>query len=77
MKIQNRRYTGSKYKLMPWIKNLILEYCPEHKSLFDVFGGTGVVTASLLDITDRCVINDFLYSNEIIYEAFFSQEILT
>lgn len=74
MKIQNRRYTGSKYKLMPWIKDLILEYCPEHKSLFDVFGGTGVVTASLLDITDSCVINDFLYSNEIIYEAFFSQE---
>lgn len=74
MKIHNRRYTGSKQKLMPWIKELILKYCPEHDSLFDVFGGTGVVTASLLDITKRCVINDFLYSNEVIYEAFFSQE---
>lgn len=74
MKIQNRRYTGSKYKLMPWIKKLILKYCPKHDSLFDVFGGTGVVTSSLLDITKRCIINDFLYSNEIIYEAFFSQE---
>lgn len=74
MKIQNRRYTGSKYKLMPWIKELIIKHCPEHESLFDVFGGTGVVTASLLDITKKNVINDFLYSNEVIYEAFFSQE---
>ena len=74
MKIQNRRYTGSKYKLMPWIKKLILKYCPKHDSLFDVFGGTGVVTSSLLDITKSCIINDFLYSNEVIYEAFFSQE---
>lgn len=74
MKINNRRYTGSKYKLMPWIKELILKYCPEHDSLFDVFGGTGVVSASLLDITQKTIINDFLYSNEVIYEAFFSQE---
>lgn len=74
MKINNRRYTGSKYKLMPWIKELILENCPEHQSLFDVFGGTGVVTAELLDITEESIINDFLYSNEIFYKAFFSQE---
>lgn len=74
MKINNRRYTGSKYKLMPWIKDLILKHCPEHDSLFDVFGGTGVVSASLLDITQKTIINDFLYSNEVIYEAFFSQE---
>lgn len=71
MKINNRRYTGSKYKLMPWIKELILEHCPEHESLFDVFGGTGVVTAELLDIVNSVVINDFLYSNEVIYNAFF------
>ncbi len=74
MNINNRRYTGSKYKLMPWIKNLILENCPEHRVLFDVFGGTGVVTAELLDITEECIINDFLFSNEVFYKAFFSQE---
>ena len=71
MNINNRRYTGSKYKLMPWIKELIIKKCPEHRSLFDVFGGTGVVTAELLDIVDSAVINDFLYSNEAIYRAFF------
>lgn len=73
MKINNRRYTGSKYKLMPWIKDLILEHCPEHEILFDVFGGTGVVTAELLDITKKVIINDFLFSNEVIYKAFMGQ----
>lgn len=71
MNINNRRYTGSKYKLMPWIKKLILDNCPEHDSLFDVFGGTGIVTAELLDITNINIINDFLFSNEVIYKAFF------
>lgn len=73
MKINNRRYTGSKYKLMPWIKELILEHCPEHDSLFDVFGGTGVVTAELLDIIEDATINDFLFSNNVIYNAFFGK----
>lgn len=73
MKINNRRYTGSKYKLMPWIKELILKNCKEHDSLFDVFGGTGVVTSELLDITKTNYINDFLYSNEVFYKAFFEQ----
>jgi len=74
MKINNRRYTGSKYKLMPWIKKMIVENCDCHESLFDVFGGTGVVSASLLDITKSTVINDFLFSNQIIYKAFFTQK---
>ncbi len=73
MKIHNRRYTGSKYKLMPWIKELILENCQVHDSLFDVFGGTGVVTSELLSITKENIINDFLFSNETIYQAFFGK----
>ena len=74
MKINNRRYTGSKYKLMPWIRELVLQKCHKHDKLFDVFGGTGVVTAELLDIFKSVVINDFLYSNEVIYNAFFGKE---
>lgn len=72
--INNRRYTGSKYKLMSWIKQMILENCSCHSTLFDVFGGTGIVSVGLMDIVSEIVINDFLYSNEIIYKAFFSQE---
>ncbi len=41
--INNRRYTGSKYKLLDWIEELILQNC-EGKVFFDVFAGTGVVT---------------------------------
>lgn len=58
---------------MPWIKDLILQECDEHDSLFDVFGGTGVVTAELLDVVKSAVINDFLFSNEVIYKAFFGK----
>lgn len=74
MDIQNRRYTGSKYKLIPWIKDTILEQCEKHDSFFDVFGGTGIVTASMLDVCSTVYINDFLYSNQVIYKAFFSQD---
>ncbi len=71
--INNRRYTGSKYRLMPWIKKTIIENCAEHSSLFDVFDGTGIVSATLIDAVSKIIINDFLYSNEVIYQAFFSQ----
>lgn len=73
MKIFNRRYTGSKYKLTPWITNLLKKHCINCNSFFDVFGGTGVVTYSVLNMFNSFVINDFLYSNEIIYKAFFEQ----
>ena len=75
LNINNRRYTGSKYKLITWIKGLLEKYCVDCSSFFDVFGGTGVVTASVIDMYQPLVINDFLFSNEIIYKAFFLQEI--
>lgn len=69
----NRRYTGSKYKLMEWIRELIIDNC-EGKSFFDVFAGTGVVTEYMLNDYDKYIINDFLYSNEVIYKGFLLQE---
>ena len=71
MKLHNRRYTGSKYKLIPWLKEKIIENCHSCHSFFDVFGGTGVVTAAFINDFDKFIINDFLFSNEIIYKAFF------
>lgn len=68
--ISNRRYTGSKYKLLDWIEELILENC-EGESFFDVFAGTGVVSAYMSKHYKKVIVNDFLYSNEIIYKAFF------
>lgn len=69
--IQNRRYIGNKFKLMDWISELIDENCPNCHSFFDVFAGTGSVTDFVFDKYDRFIVNDFLYSNNIIYKAFF------
>ena len=72
--IQNRRYTGNKNKLMPWIKEILEKDCKNAKSFFDVFAGTGAVTNYLIEKYDRYILNDFLFSNNIIYNGFFLQE---
>lgn len=71
--LENRRYIGSKSKLTPWIVDLILENA-KGDSFFDVFAGTGIMTKAMLEYCDKFIINDFLYSNEVIYEAFFGNE---
>lgn len=71
--IWNRRYTGSKYKLSDWIAELISENCCG-KSFCDIFAGTGIMSKQMLDTMDELHINDFLFSNEIIYRAFFEQK---
>ena len=71
--MHNRRDTGSKYKLMEWIKKLIKENC-EGESFFDVFAGTGVVTEYFIKDFKSFIINDFLFSNEVIYKGFLLQE---
>lgn len=70
--IWNRRYTGSKYKLSSWISGLIAENC-KGNSFCDIFAGTGIISYTMLDKMKKIYINDFLYSNEIIYKAFFDQ----
>ncbi|MCK9493351.1 MAG: DNA adenine methylase [Acholeplasmataceae bacterium] len=73
-KIYNRRYTGSKNKLVPWIKEVVEEHCSDATSFCDIFAGTGVVTYAMLENYDDFIINDFLYSNEVIYNAFLSNK---
>ena len=68
--IWNRRYTGSKYKLSSWIGKLIDENC-NGSSFCDIFAGTGIISYTMLDKMKKIYINDFLYSNEVIYKAFF------
>ena len=70
--IENRRYTGSKAKLTPWIMSLINKGC-RGKSFADIFAGTGVIAAAASKIFDNIFINDFLYSNYAVYRAFFGQ----
>lgn len=73
-KICNRRYTGSKLKLKDWIRGLILEHCKDCSSFCDIFAGTGIITDSLLSDYSHFILNDFLYSNEVIYKAFYMKE---
>ena len=68
--LENRRYIGSKLKLLNWISEL-MESNVEGSSFFDVFAGTGVVTEKMLKNYDEIIINDFLFSNNVIYNAFF------
>ena len=70
--IWNRRYTGSKYKLADWICNLISDNC-EGTSFCDIFAGTAIMSKRMIDNVKKVYINDFLFSNEIIYKAFFEQ----
>lgn len=70
--IWNRRYTGSKYKLSSWISDLIQDNCVGN-SFCDMFAGTAIMSKKMIDIFDEIHINDFLYSNEVIYKAFFEQ----
>lgn len=68
--LKNRRYIGSKTKLIEWVfGNLKLNNI---KSVCDIFAGSGVVAGQFATIPNikNIIINDILFSNEIIYHAF-------
>jgi adenine-specific DNA-methyltransferase len=69
--LQNRRYIGSKYKLIEWIFSILDKEC-DGDSFTDIFAGTGIVSAVAAKHFKKVVLNDFLYSNYAIYQAFFS-----
>ena len=71
--LHNRRYIGSKYKLINWIFSIIEKEC-KGQSFVDIFSGTGVVAAVAGKHFDRVIMNDFLYSNEVIYKAFLGND---
>lgn len=71
--LENRRYIGNKNKLLGWISGLIYEYT-KGDSFFDVFAGTGVVSKEMLPNFKTIILNDFLFSNNVIYQAFFSEQ---
>ena len=68
--INNRRYLGNKYKLLPFITDVIKKECSEIDSFIDLFAGTGVVASAFIDKT--IITNDILYSNYLSHIAWFS-----
>ena len=72
-KINNRRYLGSKYKLLDFIQEIVDKHCHNCSSFMDLFGGTGVVAAHFNSQFDL-IVNDILKSNVFVYQTFLSNE---
>ena len=70
--INNRRYTGSKQKLSTWIVEAINNEI-SFRSFFDIFAGTGCISSNFTHI-DKLILNDFLFSNNVIYKAFYNSK---
>lgn len=70
--INNRRYLGNKYKLLPFITKVISEECFDIKSVADIFAGTGAVSSAFL--SKMIITNDLMYSNYICNFAWFGSQ---
>ena len=71
LSIGNRRYTGSKKALLEDIHESIAPYAKGKVVFADLFAGTGVVSAYMLDKGMDVIVNDFLQSNYVAYQAWF------
>lgn len=72
IKINNRRYLGNKYKLLPFIKKIVQEECDNINTVADIFAGTGAVASAFAD--KKLITNDIMYSNYICHVAWFGSE---
>lgn len=71
--INNRRYLGSKTKLLNFIEEIIEKHCHHCTSFMDLFGGTGVVGYHF-NKKFNIIENDILKSNVFVYKTFLSNE---
>ncbi len=71
-KINNRRYLGNKYRLLPFITNVIAKECDDFETFADIFAGTGAVSSAYTD--KQIITNDILYSNYLCHLTWFSDE---
>ncbi len=70
--INNRRYLGNKYRLLPFIKQVVSDHCNDINVIADLFAGTGAVSSAFQD--HEIITNDILYSNYVSNLAWFSPE---
>lgn len=71
-KINNRRYLGNKYRLLPFITETIKNECGKFETFADIFSGTGAVASAYTD--KKLITNDILYSNYLCHLTWFSDE---
>ena len=72
IKINNRRYLGNKYKLLPFITDVVKKECKNISTVADIFAGTGAVASAFTN--KKIITNDIMYSNYICHLAWFSSE---
>ena len=70
--INNRRYLGNKFKLLPFIRRIVDEECNNVTSVFDAFSGTGSVSFAFRD--KQLLVNDMMYCNYIAALCWFSPQ---
>lgn len=72
--INNRRYLGSKYKLLDFISEVVEENTENIEVVADLFAGTGVVSDMFNRQGKKVIVNDMLTSNYICYNGWFGNE---
>lgn len=72
--IHNRRYLGSKKKLLDFIDTVIKQNTSNIQIAADIFGGTGVVADLFKKQGKQVIVNDILTSNVISYQTWFGNE---
>lgn len=74
LKPKNRRYLGSKTRLLSTIKEIVQKECPDVHSFLDLFSGTGVVGETFNSQEISVIFNDNLVSNYLSYVAWFGNQ---
>ncbi len=67
---QNRKYLGSKFRLLDFLKETILSRAGRFEVFADLFAGTGIVGKCFNNRDCRVIANDLLYSNYVVNRAF-------
>jgi len=70
--INNRRYLGNKYRLLPFIRQVVEQHCHDVQVAADLFAGTGAVASAFQEKT--VITNDILYSNYVCNYAWFGAQ---
>lgn len=70
--INSRRYLGNKFKLLPFIRQVVNEECANVASVLDAFSGTGSVSYAFRD--KQLLVNDMMYCNYLAALCWFSPQ---
>lgn len=72
--ITNRRYLGSKTRLLPFIYDVVENNTQGVHSIADIFAGTGAVASMFHNHGAETTVNDILTSNTVVYSCFLGSQ---